>query len=222
MKNRNIYKKYVKRILDIILCLLALIVLFPVFLITACAIKISDPGPVFYYSARLGKNNVAFHFYKFRSMKVANGKDKGLCVADEDRLFQVGRIIRRLKIDELPQLINVIRGDMSIVGPRPMVSDSFYTGKYKEVSRIKPGLTSAASLYDYTVGDLYTDDDTYRKEVVPIKLEMELYYVNNESFLYDASLIWRTIKTIVLVLVKCPRMPSQPELKYIDIDVDIT
>lgn len=98
-------------------------------------------------------------------------------VADADRLFTVGKVIRRLKIDELPQLINVIKGDMSIVGPRPMVAsavDRLYSGKYEKVASIRPGLTSAASLYDYTVGDTYKDNKIYIKEVLPVKLEMEL------------------------------------------------
>lgn len=134
-----------------------MIVLSPVFLITAIAIKLSSPGPVFYFSERAGLHKKPFHFYKFRSMHQTN-KDKGMFVADADRVFKVGKIIRRLKIDELPQLINVIKGDMSIVGPRPMVASTverLYSGKYEKVADVRPGLTSAASLYDYTVGDTY-------------------------------------------------------------------
>lgn len=221
MKRKAFYQNYIKRFFDVYLCTVALIALSPFFIITAIAIKISSPGPVFYYSMRLGKNKIPFRFYKFRSMHVANGNDKGLCIADADRVFKVGKIIRRLKIDELPQLINVINGDMSIVGPRPMVADSvdnFYSGKYEIISSIKPGLTSAASLYDYTVGDLYTNESEYRKEVIPVKLEMELFYVNNESFIYDSSLIWRTIKTIFFVLCGKKQLPNQPELEKMEIN----
>ena len=135
------YENVFKRILDILLCTVALVVLSPVFLITAVAIKISSPGPVFYYSDRTGKDHRRFHFYKFRSMHVTNA-DKGLFVADADRLFTVGKIIRRLKVDELPQLINVIRGDMSIVGPRPMPwnsVDTTYYGKYQKILSVRPG-----------------------------------------------------------------------------------
>lgn len=211
------YEKVIKRILDVVLCTFALIVLSPIFLITAIAIKISSPGPVFYFSDRTGKGHKPFHFYKFRSMHVTNS-DKGLFVADADRLFTIGKIIRRLKIDELPQLINVIRGDMSIVGPRPMpVSsvDTTYYGKYQKILTVRPGLTSAASLFDYTVGDTYSDNDAYMKEVLPLKLDMEMLYVEKQSFPYDCNLVWRTIVTILQVLCGKRGFAEQPELKQI-------
>ncbi len=208
------YQNFVKRFFDIFLCALALIVFSPVFLVTAIAIKLSSPGPVFYYSERAGLNKKPFRFYKFRSMHQTNN-DKGLFIADTDRVFKVGRIIRRLKIDEVPQLINVIKGDMSIVGPRPMVAsevDKLYSGKYEIVSTVRPGLTSAASLYDYTVGDSYQDDKAYVREVLPIKLEMEKLYVERQSFAYDSNLVWRTIVTILQVLAGKKTFKDQPEL----------
>lgn len=213
----NAYKRYVKRILDILLCSIALIVLSPIFLITAVAIKCSSPGSVFYYSDRAGLNKRPFHFYKFRSMHQTK-KDKGMFVADSDRLFPVGRIIRRLKIDELPQLINVVRGDMSIVGPRPMPCasvDTTYYGPYQKILSVRPGLTSAASLYDYTIGDTYTDDKLYQKEVLPNKLKLEMYYVEHQSFFYDAELVIRTIITIFAVLFRVKRLPEQRELRVV-------
>jgi O-antigen biosynthesis protein WbqP len=209
----SIYQKYPKRFFDIVLCAFALIVLSPLFLITAMAIMISSPGPVLYFSERAGLHKKPFHFYKFRSMHQTNN-DKGMFVADADRVFTVGKIIRRLKIDELPQLLNVVKGDMSIVGPRPMVAsavDQLYTGKYVKIADVRPGFTSAASLYDYTVGDTYTDDKVYIKEVLPVKLEMELYYVEHENFIYDVQLVWRTIVTILQVLCKKKEFKPQPE-----------
>ena len=209
------YEKYIKRFFDIVLCSLGFIVLSPIFLVSAAAIKLSSPGPVFYYSDRVGKNRKPFHFYKFRSMHVTN-EDKHLCVGDADRIFPYGKIMRRLKIDELPQLLNVILGDMSIVGPRPMMThsvDKFYSGKYAEVLTIKPGLTSAASLYDYIVGDTYQDDAAYRREVVPIKQEMELMYVRRQSFLYDCELVIRTITTIIQVFFGKKNYKECPEYR---------
>ena len=208
------YEKLIKRLLDILLCTFALIALSPLFLITAIAIKLSSSGPMFYYSDRTGKDHKKFHFYKFRSMHVTNA-DKGMFVADADRLFAVGKIIRRLKIDELPQLINVIKGDMSIVGPRPMPWDSVdttYYGKYQKILSVRPGLTSAASLYDYTVGDTYSDNVAYMREVLPIKLDMEMLYVERQSFAYDCQLVWRTIVTILQVLFGKKKFEEQPEL----------
>lgn len=193
----------IKRFLDVVLCGLALIVLSPVFLFASVGILISSPGPVFYHSKRAGLYRKPFNFYKFRSMHQPKGEKKTLFVADPDRTFAFGKLIRRLKIDELPQLINVIKGDMSIVGPRPMTAervDIIYSGKYAKISSIKPGLTSAASLYDYTVGDKYKDNDAYQREVLPVKLEMELMYVERQSFAYDIELVIRTIVTILQVL----------------------
>lgn len=215
------YEKYVKRFLDIILCSFALLVLSPIFIITAFAIKLSSPGTVFYYSDRAGKNKTPFHFYKFRSMHNVSDKykQKDLYTADSERLFTVGRIIRKLKIDELPQLINVIKGDMSIVGPRPMPMSSVdyqYCGKYSDILTVRPGLTSAASLYDYTVGEKYANDETtYRELVVPNKLELELLYIHKQSFIYDTSLVCRTIMTIIMVFLGKHDFPEEPELKEI-------
>jgi len=212
------YESVVKRIFDVLLCSFALIVLFPLMLVTALAIKLSSPGPVFYYSDRTAKNHRRFHFYKFRSMHVTTS-DRNLFVADRDRVFTVGKIIRRLKIDELPQLINVIKGDMSIVGPRPMPwnsVDTTYFGKYQRILSVRPGLTSAASLYDYTVGDSYADNDAYIRDVLPIKLDMELLYVDRQSFAYDCNLIWRTIVTILQVMMGKTAFKDQPELAEIN------
>ena len=166
----------VKRLLDIFLCLFAIVALSPVYLLTALGIEVSSPGTILYHSMRAGIHKKPFKFYKFRSMHPPKGKKKDMFITDPNRVFPFGRLIRRLKIDELPQLFNVVKGDMSIVGPRPMTVehvDELYCGKYEKVLDVKPGLTSAASLYDYTVGDTYKDNEAYRREVLPVKLEME-------------------------------------------------
>lgn len=207
------YENVIKRFLDVVLCSAALIILSPVYLIAAVGIKLSSKGPVLYFSDRAGQYKKPFHFYKFRSMHVTT-QDKHMCIADADRVFPFGKLMRRLKIDELPQLINVIRGDMSIVGPRPMMIqsvDKYYAGKYAPVLQVRPGLTSAASLFDYTVGDTYTDDEAYRREIVPVKMEMELMYVQKQSFLYDCSLVIRTIVAILAVLAGKKTFRDQPE-----------
>lgn len=214
------YQNFIKRIFDIILCSFALIVLSPVFLITAIGIKLSSPGTVFYYSDRVGKNGKPFHFYKFRSMHNTDN-DKHMCVADAERLFAFGKLIRKTKIDELPQLINVIKGDMSIVGPRPMTGASLmYTGEYSEVKSVRPGLTSPASLYDYIVGDTYTDNDKYKAEVYPVKQKLELYYVRHISLAYDISLVFRTMGLIIAVIFGKKEFSEIPEMKKINISTD--
>jgi len=217
------YEKYIKRFFDVVLCSAALVVLSPIFLITALAIKISSPGSVFYYSDRAGKNKKAFHFYKFRSMHNvdAKHKQKDLYTADQDRLFTVGKVIRKLKIDELPQLINVIKGDMSIIGPRPMPISSVdrqYCGEYSGILDVKPGLSSAASLYDYIVGERFADDEEmYRKNIVPVKLELELLYLKKQSFWYDFCMVLRTINTIALVSIGTKEFRELPELSELNL-----
>ena len=212
------YEKIIKRGLDIILCIVALVALSPIFLITAIAIKLSSPGEILYRSERMGKDHKPFRFYKFRSMHVTT-KDKGLFVADEERLFTVGKIIRKLKIDELPQLINVIKGDMSIVGPRPMPSDTVdkvYYGHYQRILSVNPGLTSAASLFDYMVGDTYSNNDAYIRDVLPVKLELEMLYIEKQSFIYDAQMVIRTILTILQVFLGKKEFKTLAEIKLIE------
>ncbi len=212
------YEKFFKRFLDIFLCSIALVILLPIFLIAAIGIRFSSRGHLFYYSKRAGLNGAPFRFYKFRSMHITSQR-KDLFIADADRVFPFGKFMRRLKVDELPQLINVIKGDMSIVGPRPMeVSsvDRIYSGKYKKILSVKPGLTSAASLFDYTVGEQYNNDEAYRIDVLPYKLEMELYYVKNQSFVYDIQLIFRTILIIIQVLFGKKVFREQPEYLIIN------
>ena len=210
------FKSIIKRVFDAIMCSLALVCLFPIFIITAIGIKISSPGPIFYYSVRKGRKGRKFNFYKFRSMHLTDC-DKHMCVADAERLFSFGKFIRKTKIDELPQLVNVIKGDMSIVGPRPMpVASKMYDGEFAEIQKIRPGLTSPASLYDYIVGDKYTDNELYKKEVYPIKQKLELYYTRNRNLLYDLKLIVRTIILIIAVSLGKKNFSEIPELAKIN------
>ena len=210
----------IKRILDVLLCTFAIVVLSPIYVLTSICIEISSPGTILYHSMRAGLNKKPFKFYKFRSMHPPKGKKKDMFLTDESRVFPFGRFIRRTKIDELPQLFNVIKGDMSIVGPRPMTVehvDELYCGEYEKVAKVKPGLTSVASLFDYTVGDTYRNNEAYRKEVLPIKLEMEKMYVERQSFNYDCNLVWRTIVTILQVLMGKKDFKEQPELSEITV-----
>lgn len=204
-----------KRFLDVLLCSSAAVALSPLYCFTALGIEISSPGQILYHSLRAGKDKKPFKFYKFRSMHPPKGKKKDMFLTDESRVFPFGRFMRRCKLDELPQLFNVIKGDMSIVGPRPMTAehvDELYSGDYECVATVRPGLTSAASLYDYTVGDTYTDNEAYRREVLPVKLELEKIYVERQSLKYDAQLVWRTIVTIAGVIAGKKDFKDQPEL----------
>jgi putative colanic acid biosynthesis UDP-glucose lipid carrier transferase len=190
-----------KRAFDILFAVCFLVVFSPVYLLTYIIIKIVSPGPAFYKAKRVGLHGKVFDCYKFRSMRVDSGKVKLTTLQNDDRIFPFGKFIRKAKIDEMPQTLNILFGDMSVVGPRPedtVNADKMYQGEYKHILDVKPGLTSPASLYDYTHGEEYEDEELYEREFVPQKLQLEMYYVKHQSFWYDIKLILKTAWLIVL------------------------
>lgn len=210
--------KIVKRCLDLVFTTIALVLLFPVFLITIIGIKVSSKGPALFKANRIGLNGKEFVMYKFRSMHVNYEKEHIITLRTDDRIFPFGKFIRMSKIDELPQLINVFKGDMSIVGWRPEDKENVgkvFSGKYKEILRIKPGLTSPGSLYDYTHGELYDNEKIYEEEFLPKKMDLERYYVDHQSLLYDVELVIRTIITILKVIIGKRVFSDPPEIKII-------
>lgn len=195
--------KILKRLFDVLFgCLLMLVVIIT-YPFVALGIKLSSPGPVMYVSTRIGRDGKPFKFYKYRSMHIDDGRYKGMS-EEQKRVFTVGKILRRTKIDELPQAINVLRGDISVVGPRPMLTanvSKMYGGRYQLVLTVAPGLTSYASLFDYTHGDVFVDNrEAYLSTIVPVKREMELYYVENKGLWTDIKLIFRTAAIIIAVV----------------------
>lgn len=196
----------IKRCFDFICALLALIVLSPIFLLTAIGIFISDPGPIFYKANRIGKGNKPFKMYKFRSMRVLKAPQEGAEASlrpDEDRIFPFGHLIRKLKIDELPQLINILNGTMSIIGPRPVAEDQFDMfryGKWNEAAKVPVGLSGPAALYDYIYGDQITDEEEYMEKVYPTRRELEYTYVQKASLWYDLKMIVYTVICILYSL----------------------
>lgn len=199
MRQRPFYHM-AKRLFDILSSLLALIVSAPVWAVAIVGILVSDPGPVFYFASRVGKDNEIFRMFKFRSMRVDQNADEKSLTPDQSRIFPWGKLLRRSKIDELPQLINVILGDMSVVGPRPASVDQIpitRSGENKLVSTIKPGLTSPAALYDYLYGDAIEDEAEYMDKVAPTRLALDRCYVGKQTVGYDARMIWYTIHCII-------------------------
>lgn len=192
---------FFKRCFDFLFAILFLIVFSPVYLLAYIIIKIVSPGPAIYKAKRVGKDGKLFNCYKFRSMRVDSGKVRLTTLENDDRIFPFGKFIRKAKIDEMPQVVNILKGEMSVVGPRPEDqenADKVYVGEYKHIMDVKPGLTSTASLYDYTHGELFEDEESYEKEFMPKKLKLELYYVNHRSFWYDIQLVLRTAWLIIL------------------------
>ena len=198
--------RVIKRCFDFIGALLAFIVLSPIFLLTAFGILVSDFGPVFYKANRIGEGNKPFRMYKFRSMRVLKAPKKGAEASlrpEEDRIFPFGHFIRKAKIDELPQLINILNGTMSIVGPRPVAEDQFDMfryGKWNEAAKVPVGLSGPAALYDYIYGDQFTDEKVYMEKVYPTRRELEYTYVQKAGLWYDLKMIVYTVICILYSL----------------------
>ena len=193
-----------KRLFDMLASGIGLIVLSPLFLILAVWIKLDSKGPVFYKQVRVGRGNKDFYLYKFRSMRVGADKKGLITVGGRDsRVTRSGYYIRKYKFDELPQLINVFQGDMSLVGPRPEVRKyvDMYTPEQMEVLTVRPGITDMASICYRNENELLAqvdDPEKYYIEVVmPDKLRINLEYVHSHSFLNDIKLIFKTFKAIV-------------------------
>jgi lipopolysaccharide/colanic/teichoic acid biosynthesis glycosyltransferase len=194
-----------KSFFDFFLSFTGLIVLSPIFIVSGCLIRLNDKGPVFFRQRRVGKGGKIFTLFKFRSMRVSESSGAGIFEPGESsRVTTVGRFLRRTKLDELPQLINVLKGDMSIVGPRPEVEKwvAAYPEKWKRVLTVKPGITDMASIEFRNEEKLLSEssdpENTYRNEILPLKLELCLEYVNNRSFAEDLRIIALTIKTVLL------------------------
>lgn len=193
-----------KRFFDIVASFIGLILLLPLFLFVAIWIKIDSAGPVFYRQVRVGRNNKDFKIFKFRSMRVGADKHGLITVGGHDsRVTRSGYLIRKFKIDELPQLFNVFIGDMSLVGPRPEVRKyvDCYTPEQMHVLDVRPGITDVASIKYRNENELLemaeNPDEYYINVIMQDKLRLNLEYVEKASFLYDIRLIFETFWTII-------------------------
>lgn len=193
-----------KRLFDMIASGFGLLVLSPLFLILAIWVKLDSPGPVFYRQIRVGRNNKDFKLFKFRSMRVGSDKKGLITVGGHDpRVTRSGYYIRKYKLDEFPQLINVFIGNMSLVGPRPEVRKyvDLYTPEQMRVLDVRPGITDMASICYRNENELLEtveDPETYYRTVImQDKLRINLEYVKHHSFLGDIRLIFKTIKCVV-------------------------
>jgi lipopolysaccharide/colanic/teichoic acid biosynthesis glycosyltransferase len=192
------------RLIDLSASALGLIVLSPLFLFIALLVKLTSAGPVFYRALRVGQGGRLFRLYKFRTMVAeADRLGPGITTASDTRITVVGRWLRRTKLDELPQLINVVKGDLGLVGPRP--EDPRYVALYsleqRAVLAARPGITSAASLLYRNESSLLTGPDwehQYRNQVLPAKLKIELDYLQDRSLWGDVRLILTTVATLLL------------------------
>ena len=213
---RSFYANYGKRALDILVAAAGLIFLSPVFGLVACLVKSTSRGPVFYRQDRIGKDGRPFRILKFRSMKIhAPNRDLKITVAGDSRVTAVGKFLRAYKIDELPQLWNVLLGDMSLVGPRPEVPVyvAGYTPDQRTVLSARPGITDPASLaYRYEEDILASQNDPeqfYKTQILPDKLAQNIAYLEKITFGNDVLIIMRTISASFQVAEK-PRHDVHP------------
>jgi lipopolysaccharide/colanic/teichoic acid biosynthesis glycosyltransferase len=193
-----------KRLFDIFFSLFGLLVFFPLFLYVAFLIKKEDRGSVFYRGVRVGRYGKPFRIYKFRTMVVNADKIGGPSTADDDpRITRIGKFIRKYKLDELPQLINVLKGEMSFVGPRPEVEHyvEMYTKEEKAILSARPGITDWASLWNSDEGAILAGspdpEKTYMEKIRPEKIRLQLKYVKENSFWNDLKITFLTLKTLV-------------------------
>ena len=192
------------RFFDFILSLVGLVVLAPIFIVLAIWIKIDSKGPVFYKQVRVGQNSIDFGLFKFRSMVVDADKKGLITVGGRDpRITRSGYFIRKYKLDELPQLINVLVGDMSLVGPRPEVRKyvDLYTDEQQKVLSVKPGITDYASIEymdeNEILGKSSDPEKTYIEEIMPEKIKYNMKYINNKNLFEYFKIILLTVLKIV-------------------------
>ena len=192
------------RFFDFILSLVGLVVLAPIFIVLAIWIKIDSKGPVFYKQVRVGQNGIDFGLFKFRSMVVDADKKGLITVGGRDpRITRSGYFIRKYKLDELPQLINVLLGDMSLVGPRPEVRKyvEFYTDEQQKVLSVKPGITDYASIEymdeNEILGKSSDPEKTYIEEIMPEKIKYNMKYIQNKNVSEYFKIIFLTLLKIV-------------------------
>lgn len=191
----------IKRIFDIFFSLLGLIIFSPLFFIISILIKLDSQGPVFYRGERIGQFGKRFRIFKFRTMvKDAEKLGGPSTPADDPRLTKFGKFLRKYKLDELPQLINVLKGEMSLVGPRPEVKMYVEMLKLEEREKIlsvKPGMVDLASLWNFHEEEILKGspdpEKVYMEKIRPKKIELQLEYIKNRSFLLDLNIIVKTI-----------------------------
>ena len=194
-----------KRIFDFLFSVFVLLLFLPLGFLVSFLIIIESKGGVFYMQERIGRFGKSFKLFKFRSMRIDSDKLGKLTVGMKDnRITRIGYFIRKFKLDEFPQFINVLKGEMSIVGPRPEVIEyvNLYNERQKQVLSIKPGITDYASIMFFKENEILAKSEnpveTYIKEIMPHKLELNLKYLNNQSFTEDLKIIILTIKKIFI------------------------
>jgi lipopolysaccharide/colanic/teichoic acid biosynthesis glycosyltransferase len=194
----------IKRLFDVVAAAGGLAVTAPLFLLIAAAIKLDSPGPVFFRQQRLGRDFRPFQIFKFRTMVYdAPQRGSAITVGDDPRITRVGKLLRRSKLDELPQLLNVLRGDMSIVGPRPEVPQyvQMFRDDYAEILKVRPGITDLASVAyadeEALLAQASEPAEVYSREILPRKIELARESIRRSSLFFDLAVIVRTAFSVI-------------------------
>ena len=207
-----------RRLFDCTLAALALFMLWPIVIVAACGIRLSSAGPILFRARRVGRGGTEFELLKFRTMHVRRETGARITAPDDTRVFRFGRWLRASKLDELPQLVNVLKGDMAIIGPRPEDPEIVRTAYGEDgwaTLTVAPGLASPGSIFNYTHGDAYLAGDSdraYVERLLPIKLALDRVYVDRASLWYDLRLIARTMAVLAARLVGRRRFADPPEM----------
>jgi lipopolysaccharide/colanic/teichoic acid biosynthesis glycosyltransferase len=194
----------VKRVFDFIVSALGIVIFSPLLILTALLVKVDSPGPIFFKQQRMGKEFRPFWIYKFRTMRKSLEQGPNITIGNDPRITGIGRLLRQTKIDELPQLINILRGEMSFVGPRPEVPQyvQLYRREYQQILTVRPGLTDLASLKYRDEAALLANaenpEEEYVRRILPDKIKLARDYIQRASFFYDLRLILETILRLVL------------------------
>lgn len=194
---------FLKRVFDIIASFCGIIILFPLIIIVSILIKITSKGPVLFKQIRVTKNGKLFKIYKFRTMKENSEGNKQITVGKDNRITGIGHILRKTKLDELPQLFNILKGEMSLVGPRPEVPKyvELYTDEQREILKVPAGITDYASIYfsneSELLGEVENPEEFYIKKIMPYKIELNKKYINEIGIMTDIKIIILTILKIL-------------------------
>jgi len=208
-----------KRVFDVIVCVIAIVLLSPILLLAYFGVRLASSGPAIYRACRVGRGGEVFVMHKFRTMHTGAGTGSVITGAKDSRVFLFGKILRVLKIDELPQLYDILTGRMSIVGPRPedpKIVAQYYSPQSRETLNIAPGLSSPGSIHYYTHSYLQLADNdperSYVAKLLPIKLALDLVYMRRASLWYDVTIILKTAVTILLIGLGKRQFAEPPEI----------
>jgi lipopolysaccharide/colanic/teichoic acid biosynthesis glycosyltransferase len=207
---------FAKRFTDVTVAAILLVIASPALGVSALLVRIDSPGPAFYRGVRVGRGGRTFRIYKLRTMASgAEGTGPAITAGDDIRITRAGRVLRRMKLDELPQLVNVLKGEMSLVGPRPEHPDfvQLYDERQRMVLSVRPGITSAASVRFHDEEDLLRGADVegdYVKRILPTKLDIDLSYVEHPSLAADVRILWQTAWLVLGRLKPRSRITATP------------